>query len=106
MTNVTQPPTAAVPAELASARLKLGTLHDILAVLRSGRMPPDEWPKAKASLELLDGLISEAQAECDALTPKEPPAEVDDSPVIPDKAPPPDAGLAAALAARELRVAG
>lgn len=71
--------------ELHAARTELAILHDIFAIIRSGRMSPEEWPKAKSILDYLDAKVSAAQATADALTPNVP-AETDAGPVIPSKA--------------------
>ncbi len=57
--------------ELTEARAELATLHEILAIIRTGRMLPEEWPKAKSILDYLDGKISAVQAKADALAPPE-----------------------------------
>lgn len=78
--NVRQLPSAVVSPQLAALRAELAVLHDIFAIIRSGRMPPEEWPKAKAVMEYIDGKISAVQAKADALTE----AEGDDGNQTPD----------------------
>ncbi len=66
-------------------RAELGTLHDILDIIQSGRMAPGEWPKAKAILDYLDGSISAVQSKADR---QEKLAAIGDAPVIPSLAAP------------------